>query len=1041
MDKLADISLKNRSFTALLTVVIAVLGAFSMVTMKQELIPSVELPQVMVMTVSPGATSEQMKERVSVPIEQQVATIPEVVSTETQSMANISTVTVELEYGTDLARATSKIDLAVNRANTNFPDGAEAQVISGGTSNIPLAYVAVTSKGDAIETAERIRNSVIPKLEKIKGISSVQVLGAPEQIVRIGVDTEKIQKLGIESSAIQTALEDNGLAVPVGSLVSGNSTANVTVGHKLASLDELRNIPVQGPKTQVTLPDGSTQDGPAEVHPLSEIATVELTGAESSMVGRLDGKDALALMIFPTANANIVETTANLDEQLADLEKTVGNETRFSALFEQAPYITGSVKSLASEGIIGLVFAVMVILLFLLSVRSTLVTAISIPLSLLVGFIGMMVAGYTVNMLTLAALTLTIGRVVDDSIVVVENIKRHSEYGKGKGAAIMDAVREVAGAVTASALVSLIVFLPIGLVSGMVGELFRPFAFTVIIALAASLLVSLTIVPVLAYWFLKPSREARLAAVQGTSTEHRAEVEAREDRYWLRRAYRPAFDITQRHPAVTLVAAVLVLGLTVAMFPLLKINLLGTSNMGMVTIQQQTQVGLSTEAMVQRSEPVAKALKEVDGAKSVATIIGAATQMGGEANSISYLVSIDQESDIERVRTDITAAAKDAADGDQIELSDQSMLGSGSVDVDITAPDPDTLQKATELVYSALKGVDGAGQVKSNLSAEAPAVQVTVNRDAAAKLGLTENAVVQLISAQMVEPEIGTITLDNIDTSIFVSIANPVKTVTELREMQVMGRPITEIANIDEVHSIPTIVTKNGQQTATVSVTPATNDNVGSVSDAVAERVDALDLPDGTVTNMSGISADLADSFTKLVLAIMAAILLIYVVLVWIFKSLRQPLLLLISIPFAAIGSFLGLLVTGTALDISAMVGLLMLTGIVVTNAVVLIDLMNQYRERGDNLVEAIRDGAMRRLRPIIMTAVATIAAMLPMAFGLGSSSSFISQPLAITVIGGLISSTLLTLVLLPVIYRLVEGLVERNSERRAAREAAELAS
>ncbi|MCI7551471.1 MAG: efflux RND transporter permease subunit [Actinomycetaceae bacterium] len=1055
MFNLAKVSLKNRAFVVLVTLVIAVLGAFSMLTLKQELIPSVELPRIAVVTVSPGATSEQMKDRVSLPIEQQVAQLPEVENTSTQSSSSMSVVDIELTYGTDLARATSKVELAASRAKSTFPEGAEPQVISGGTSSIPLSYVAVTSEGEPLEVAQRIRSAVVPEIQKVAGISSVQMIGAPTQVVNIGVDQARVAELEISNTAIQDALENNGLSVPVGALTNADSTVNVTVGKKLSSVEELRDLPVQGPAQQITLPDGTTQDGPPAVYPLSEIATVELSDGDNPMVGRLDGREALALLIYPTANANLVETSNAVNAKLDSLRESVGGNTEFSALFEQAPYITQSVRSLAEEGAIGLAFAVAVILIFLTSVRSTLVTAISVPLSLLTGFIGMLIFGYTINMLTLAALTLTIGRVVDDSIVVIENIKRHLEYGKTKREAIIDAVREVASAVTASTFVSFIVFLPIGLVSGLVGELFKPFAFTVVIALSSSLFVSLTIVPVLAYWFLKPSREARIAALGGEQAIRlrRTEVEAQEDRYWLRTLYRPAFRLTQKYAKTTVVIAVAVLAGTLALIPALKMNLLGSTNQGMVTLTQNLKPGTSIDAKLDSAADVEAAFASVPEVKSVATIIpdsnarGAdaaiATGMGGggSADSISYLLSVDAGADLTSLTDRLVAVGSEAAggEGDSVEAATQNLLGSGTVDVDIRAGNDDDLARAVEAVENAVTNLDDVKSVSSNLKAAAPAVQITVDRNAAAERGLTENDLVGLIAAQMVEPNIGTITIDNIDTSIYLSIDDPVQTVDELRQLEVLGAPITDIAQVDDVLSIPSIVTKNGQTTATVSVTPASDDNIGELSRVVEQAVDSADLPDGAVTTMSGAAQMFADSFYKLILAILAAVLLIYVVLVWIFKSLIQPALLLISIPFAAIGSIIALLVTRTSLDLSAMVGVLMLTGIVVTNAVVLIDLINQYRIRGLGLSQAIEDGAMRRLRPIIMTALATIAAMVPMAFGFSSSSGFISQPLAITVIGGLISSTLLTLVLLPVLYRFVEGAKERRSSRREAREEREL--
>lgn len=1034
MFKLTQGSLKNRAFVALLSVVIAVLGLFSMVTLKQELIPSVDLPQVNIVAVSAGATSEQIDERIASPIETQLQTIPEVSSTRTTSSSSFASITIELEYGTDLSRATNKIEQAVDAGSTNFPENTTTEVISGGTSGIPLSYIVVTSDGSPIETADRIRHTLLPALDQIDGLANVELIGAPEQQISIRVDQAAVAERNIPASAIEDALEDNGLSVPVGSLVEGDKSLDVTVGKRLTSLEELQNIPVAA-----ATDDDAAPGTPTTVYPLSEIATVEMKEVDSAMVGRLDGQDAVAIILYPTASANLVDTSNEVNDVLAEISPVIGGNTEFTTLFDQAPYITDSVKALAKEGALGLVFAVIVILIFLLSFRSTLVTAISIPLSLLVGFIGMLVSGYTLNMLTLAALTLTIGRVVDDSIVVIENIKRHMEYGKDKMNAVLDGVREVASAVTASTIVSFIVFIPIGLVSGLVGELFKPFAFTVVIAMAASLFVALTIVPVLAYWFVKPSKKAQLAAHRGESEAFEASAAEKEKNNWLQRLYRPAFNGTQRHPAITVVVAVIILAITVALFPLLKVNLLGSTNQGMIFVSQEIKPGSTREAQVKQASVVEDAIQGVDGVNSVATIISGGA-IGG-MSGLSYLVGVDTSLDAQEITDAVVNSAIDASGDESISAGGTGLLGSGTVDVTITGPNDDVLSEATAIVTDALSTLPEAKRVENDFSESAPAIQVTVNRDVAAAAGLTENDVVGLIAAQMVEPEIGSITIDNVDTSIYLAIDNPVSTVEELRTMHVLGQPLEAFASVEEVESVPSIVSVDGQRTVTVSVTPLEEGDLGAVSSAVESKVASLDLPDGAVTDMGGAADQLTDSFNKLLLALAAAILLIYVTLVWIFKSLIQPALLLIAIPFAVIGAFLALIATGTALDLSAMIGMLMLTGIVVTNAVVLIDLINQYRVAGQSIPDALHDGTMRRLRPIVMTALATIAAMTPMALGFSENSGFISQPLAVTVIGGLISSTLLTLVLLPVLYRFIEGAKERRADKREQKLAAELAT
>ena len=1073
MERIARASLRNRSFVALVCVVAAILGGISIASMRQELIPQVELPAVSIIAVSPGATAEQMNERVAVPVERQMATLPDVKETTANSSSSYSMITVELDYGTEISRATSKIEQAISRVEDSFPEGTTTQVASGGTSDIPLAMIGATSSGDPLQMAENVRSAVLPQLEKIEGVASAQLIGAPEQQVSISLDMEKAAAAGVTPTALQDALDANGLAIPVGTVAGDGHTLDVTVGQKIDSLDALREIPVltEDPIVQDPLAEDPFAEEPFAGDPLAEdpfgddsvagvqdsvplgqVATVELVGKEAALTARINGEAAVAIIIFPTANANIVDTSRAVNETLDELSAMVGGDSDFTMIFDQAPFITTSISALAEEGGMGLVMAVVVILLFLVSLRSTLVTAISIPLSLLLAFIGMFAAGYSLNMLTLSALTITIGRVVDDSIVVIENIKRHLEYGEPKRRAILTAVGEVASAITASTIVTCLVFVPIGMVSGMVGELFKPFAFTVVLAMAASLLVALTIVPVLAYWFLRPSKAARsveesvravhtvddvlserpareaIARARALIEQQREAAEAKEDRSWLRRAYRPALRGSQKHPVITLVAAVAILAASGALYPMLKVNLLGDTGQNMVQLSQEAPAGTDMPGLVERAAVAEEALMGVAGVETVATTIGGAG-MGQSASSISYVVTTAEGADQEALGKKLEEVLAEKSSGDRVALADMTAMASSTMDINIVANTEETLQQANAVLLEALQGVEGSKEVTSNLVAEQPSVKVTVNRAAAATLGLSENDVVGLISSQLVTPSIGQITLNNIDTDIYIALADPVTSLADLQNMQILGMPISQLATVEEVDVVPSVVTINGQKTATISVVPENSDELGAVKDAVARVVDNTELPEGAITTQAGAAAQIDDVFGQLGLALAGAILLIYVVLVWIFKSLSQPLVLLVSIPFAAIGAFLALFLTGTPLGISALVGLLMLTGVVVTNAIVLIDLINQYRRNGMDMDEAIDMGSQRRLRPIVMTAVATIAALIPMALGITGHAGFISQPLAVTVIGGLLSSTALTLILLPVLYRLTQKRSVRAAE------------
>ncbi|WP_205678934.1 efflux RND transporter permease subunit [Brachybacterium endophyticum] len=1110
MNRLAKLSLNNRSFIALVCIAVSIIGIFAMTTMRQELIPSVSLPQVQVMTSSPGSSSEQVQKQISKPVEQALTGIEDVEKTSSTSQSGVSMVTVELDYGTDTARATNQVDAAIGRIQDQLPEGADPQVISGGTSDLPAAVLSVSSDLSPAELADRLDSTVTPELERVDGVSSVQVVGAPEEIVRITPDEKKLEDAGLSDSDIQSAVEANGLSMPGGKVSDKDQSVDVVVGKEMTSLDDLRDMVLmpgssgggsggssaggdasgqqggdqsgaqgqagggagdpsqagqqgqsgqQAQGAQQGLADAqgqggqdgqAGQNGNQEITTLGDVAKVEKTTEDPTSVSRTDGRQSLAMMVTATSDGNVVDISHDVTGKLEDLLPEVGGDAKSDVVFDQAPFIQESIVSLAEEGLLGLVMAVGVILLFLRRLRPTLVTAISIPTSLLIAFIGMLVTGYTLNMLTLAALTISIGRVVDDSIVVIENITRHLAYGKTRIRAILDAVKEVAGAITASTLATVVVFLPIAIVAGMAGELFRPFALTVAIAMLSSLLVSLTIVPVLAYWFLRPPKkqpvpddpddEAQVAKV-------REAAEAREERTWLHRLYAPLLRLTLNslpRRLITVVVAIGVLVGTAFLAPLLKVNFLGDTGQNIASITQTLPAGTSLTDASEKAKDAEKALMDVDGVQTVQTTIGGGgegggfTAGGGAENEVSYSITTDPDADQQALQTTMVKTVQDLKNPGDVEAADMSSAtGSSSVDIQITGPTAKDRQTANDAILDQLDPrPSGVKEVSSDLEGDQPTAVVSVDRKKAAKLGLTEQAVVGMVAQKLNPGSIGTISLEDTDLDIHVQQKDDVDTLNKLEDLDLAdGLALTDVAKVSQEESRPSIATQDNLETVTVSLSPISNDNVGQVSQAAQKAIDDADLPSGVKASLGGSASDISDTFGQLGLAMLAAILLVYVLLVWIFKSLVQPLVLLVSIPFAATGA-LGLLVlTGVPLGLPSMIGLLMLVGIVVTNAIVLIDLVNQYRRAGMGIDEAIHLGAAKRLRPILMTAAATIFALLPMAFGLTGKGGFISQPLAVVVIGGLVTSTLLTLVIVPVLYRITEGPGER---RRLRREAAE---
>jgi HAE1 family hydrophobic/amphiphilic exporter-1 len=1061
-------SLRNRALIALVTIVIGIFGGIALTSLKQELIPSLSLPQLFIVTNYPGASPDVVNDDVSTPIETAIQGVDGLDTSTASSSANVSTVTASFTYGTDIATSEQKVQSAINRISSQLPSGVDPQVLTFNFGDLPVVQIAVTSDLDARDLSAQLSGSTLADIQQLTGVSQATLLGTVGQRIVIVPDSAKLLAAGLSTQAIRDALNSNGTLLPSGSITENGKTLTVQAGSKISSVAQIGELPLLGavsaaasaPTTGApsgstiprTLPTAAPTAAPAP-KTIADVASVQLEDDPITGISRVNGEPSVTIAVSKTPAGNTVAVSKAVQAAIPGLEAAIGHNTKFTVVFDQAPFIQQSIDSLATEGLLGLVFAVIVILVFLLSIRSTLVTAISIPVSVLITFIGMQVSGYTLNIITLGALTIAIGRVVDDSIVVIENIKRHIGLGEEKLKAITTAVREVAGAVTASTVTTVAVFLPLALVGDVTGELFRPFALTVTIALAASLFVALTIVPVLAYWFLGTVKPRRSAAVAGAaaapaSAEVVASAAAGTDELEhptrLQRGYLPVIRWTLKRPVVTILSAVLILVLSGFAATALKTNFIGDSGQNTLTVNQTLPAGSSLAAEDTAAKKVETVLRGIDGIKTVQASIGssgsslqAAFSGGG---GISFSITTDPNADQTALQDEVRSKVATVKDAGDVSLAAASGgFASSTIDVDVQANSQANLTKAADAVLKQVSPLKAVAAATSNLAATQPYIGVVVDRQKAAAAGLSELAVGSMVTAAMNPTASGSVTLDEKSLSIYIENANAPTTTDELRNFPIPTAtgsvPLSDLATVSQVDGPSTVTTIKGVRSATVSVTPNTDD-VGTASADVAAAVAKATLPAGATATLGGVTSQQGDAFGQLGLALLIAILIVYVVMVATFKSLRQPLLLLVSVPFAATGAIVLQVLSGIPLGVPSLIGVLMLIGIVVTNAIVLVDLINQYRNRGMKVAEAIVHGASRRLRPILMTALATIFALLPLGIGLTGHGGFISQPLAIIVIGGLVSSTLLTLVVLPVLYYLVEGAKERRVDRRAAKAA-----
>ncbi|MFI0874514.1 efflux RND transporter permease subunit [Streptomyces parvus] len=1030
MSWLSRFSLAQRALIGLISIVALVFGAIVIPQLKQQLLPTIELPMVSVLAPYQGASPDVVEKQVVEPLENSLKAVDGVESITSTASEGNAIVMATFDFGDEgTKQLVADIQQAVNRARAQLPADVDPQVIAGSTDDIPTVVLAVTSDEDQQTLADRLDRTVVPALQDIEGVGQVAVDGVQDLQVSVVPDDRKLAAAGLNAGMLAQALQSGGATVPAGSFSESGKSRTIQVGGAYTSLKQIEDLQV------VAKDPAGGADGPGKPVRLGDVAEVKQEPSTAVSITRTNGKPSLAVMATMDKDGSAVAISDAVKDKLPDLRKDLGAGADLTVVSDQGPAVSKSISGLTTEGALGLVFAVIVILVFLASIRSTLVTAVSIPLSIVLALIVLWTRDLSLNMLTLGALTIAIGRVVDDSIVVLENIKRHLGYGEERHAAIINAVKEVAGAVTSATLTTVAVFLPIGLVGGMVGQLFGSFSLTITAALLASLLVSLTVVPVLSYWFLR--------APKGTpedAAEARRLAEEKEAASRLQRIYVPVLRFATRRRITSLVIAVAVLLGTFGMVPLLKTNFFDAGEQEVLTVKQELAPGTSLEAADEAARKVEKVLTDDKGVKDYQVTVGSSGFMaafggGTGSNQASYQVTLKDAADYEDAQDRIDEALGKLDGIGDTTIAAGDGFGAQDLSVVVKAADADVLKKASEAVRDEVATLKDVTDVQSDLAQSVPRVSVTAN-DKAAAAGFDSAALGGIVAGAVRGTPAGSATLDDTERDIVIRSSKPAATVAELKALPLGPVKLGDIADVKVVPGPVSMTRIDGQRSATVTAKPV-GDNTGAVSTDLAAKIDALDLPEGATATIGGVTEDQNEAFMQLGLAMLAAIAIVFMLLVATFRSLVQPLILLVSVPFAATGALALLLITGTPLGVPAMIGMLMLIGIVVTNAIVLIDLINQYRAQGLGIMEAVIEGGRHRFRPIIMTALATIFALLPMALGVTGEGGFISQPLGVVVIGGLISSTLLTLLLVPTLYAMVELRKERRAKKKAAKRAA----
>ncbi|GKU82005.1 efflux RND transporter permease subunit [Niallia sp. NCCP-28] len=1019
MKGVVNFVLGNKLAVWLLTIIITVSGIYSGTRMNMETIPDISIPYLTVTGIYPGETPEKVMDDISMPIEKAVEGLENVKAVYSNSYSNMSSVQVEYEYGIDMDEAKRELKSAIE--SVALPDGVETPTVSAISMNMmPVVALSVnSSKEDIVDLTSTVEDILLPKIEKIDGVTSATISGQHIEEVDLTYNKEKMEELGLTEDKVKEMIQASDMNVSLGLYEFDEGEEAVSVDGKFMTANELKNM---------AIPVTPTAENPSPFVKLKDIAKIEVVGKVQS-VSRTNGKDAIAIQIVKDQQANTVDVVNNVKDLVKDEKKKIDG-LGIDITVDQGKPIQESVSTMIEKAVFGGLIAVLIILLFLRDFKSTIISIISIPVSIFMALLLLNWMDITLNIMTLGAITVAIGRVIDDSIVVVENIYRrlHLKDEKLTGRALVrEATIEMFKPILSSTLVTVAVFAPLIFVGGMVGELFTPFALTMTFALGASLLVAITVVPALSHFLFKKKLYS-----EKTESSHK---EVGKLSLW----YKGILEKALNHKIITSIIAVVLLVGSLALTPLIGFSFMGseeektmyltyTPAAGELKEDTLKNIKVVEDKMLDRNDIDIVQLSVNDEADEMAAMMG-----GGSGGALMYLIFDPDMKDFPEVRDKIEDYVKNIGQSGEWKSQNFAAATGSTNEISYTlySEDLDKLNEAVKKVENIMKDNDGLKDVSS--SAEDAYVEYTfkVEQDELLQYGLTTGQLVMMLNPSSAKDVLTTVEKEgnSLDVIVQQEKAKQPKSIDEMLDTEIttaQGKmPLSELVEVDKGTTLNTLSRSKGEYYASVSGT-IKDDDISKVTSEIDKKMDKLELPKGVSTEVAGVSADMNETFTQLGVAMLAAIAIVYFILVVTFREGVAPFAILFSLPFAVIGSFVGLLIAGETISVSVMMGLLMLIGIVVTNAIVLVDRIIHMERDGMNMRDAVLDAGATRLRPILMTAIATVGALLPLAFGSGGGG-LISKGLAVTVIGGLISSTLLTLVVVPIVYEVLSKLFRKN--------------
>ncbi len=1020
-------SVKRPVTISMIVLIIIMFGMVSFSKMSVDLMPEMEFPILAVLTTYEGAGPEEVEENVTKPIEESMASVSGIDSITSISSSGMSIVIMMFDYDIDLDSATNSVRDKIEQAKFSLPDEVDdISVMKMDMNSMPIMMVTVSGERSLNDIKTIVDDTIAPRLERINGVAAATTIGGDEQQVIITADPYKLSAYGLNINSISQIVAAENANQPGGYVLQGSKDVLVRTLGQYESIDDLA-------ETKVTLPSGGSVR-------LGDVVDIQVGVADVTSYATLNGQEVIAIGVQKESDGNTVEVDEGVRNAIEELQNELYDDIVISIPYTSADQILKSVANVESNLFMAVVVSMLVIFIFLGNFRSTIIIGVAIPISLISTFVLLYFVDYTLNMITLAALALSVGMVVDNSTVVLENIYRHRSMGKSKYQAAVEGTQEVVSAVVASTLTTVAVYLPFVFVSGLSAQIFIPFAATICFALVASLVVSITVVPMMS---------SKLLIMYTYSEEHKpkglAKFQAGFDRQFDKfvHAYQKVLVAALNHKKTTMLAVTVALVCSCLLIPLIGAELIPEQDGGviMVSIELPNNTVLDeTKKVSLQVEEMVNKIPEVDTVLLSVGSSGGVSMGGSSENSATMIIQMKPLEERDRSSQEIAQQLQTQVDGiagADITVSASSMVSTssgGAISYEIEGDSLDELEAIANDIVEIMENTSGTVNIENSMEDTSDELNIIIDRSKAAQYNISAANIYGTVAMALNDMTVSK--YRGGDNEIDIVLKYPEDLVDSLEDLENLmipsntgGQvPLTEVASVVRGEGQQSINRQDQSRVATVSCDVYGRD-LQSVSMDIQEQLDLLPVPNGYTIDTGGDLESMQESFTDLGLVIAMALILVYMVMACQFESIFLPLLIMASVPVMFIGVFVGLFLTNQTINIMSLMGVLMLEGIVVNNAIVLVDYVQQLRAKGLCKREAVVESGKTRMRPILMTTLTTAVAMLPQLLSTAEGSELF-KPMAATVIFGLLCSTIISLLVIPVLYEKLESLPKKARRR-----------